>query len=114
MFNDSNKNSFTLSFVSSSTDKKTIITQIEYQVDIGSAQKNISAIYLLVADQTAARVEVPNKANIVAVFENPDVRKKHVDIDGVQYPRDGVSLDYALNDCVDQYRDVKMFYKECR
>ena len=38
MFIDSIKDSFTLSFDSWSTDKKTVDTQLEYQVDIGSAQ----------------------------------------------------------------------------
>ena len=34
MFNDSIKNSFTLSFDSGSTDRKTVNTQLEYQDDI--------------------------------------------------------------------------------
>ena len=55
---------------------------------------------------------VPNKANNVAVFDNLDVRKYFVDIDGVRYPRDGVSIGYTSNDSVDQYRDFKIFYKE--
>ena len=40
------------------------------------------------------------------------MRKYHVDIDGVRYPRHGVSIDYELNDYVDQYRDLKLFYHE--
>ena len=35
-----------------------------------------------------------------------------VDIDGVRYPTDGVSIDYASNDYNDQYRNSKLFYKE--
>ena len=40
------------------------------------------------------------------------MRKNHVDNDGVRYPRDGVNVDYGLNDYVDQYRYIKRFYKE--
>ena len=110
MFNDSNENSFTLSFDSCSRDRKTVDTLLEYQVDIGSAQNINSPKYLLVAHQTAVTIGVPNKTNNFAVFDNLNVRKDHVD--GVGYRRDGFSIDYGLNDYVDQYRDLKFFIKE--
>ena len=68
--------------------------------------------YLIVAHQTAVRLWVPNKANNNAVFDNRDVWKYLVDIDGVHYPRDAVNIDYGLTDYVEQYRDLKLFYKE--
>ena len=89
MFNDSIKDSFTLSFDSWSTDRKTVDTQLEYQADIGSAQNINSPKYLTAVHQTAARIGVPNKANNVAISDHLDVRKYHVDIDAVRYPRDG-------------------------
>ena len=85
---------------------------MDYQVDIGCAQKVNSPKYLIAAHQTAARIGVPNKARNIAVFDNLNVGKYHVDIDGVRYPRDGASIDYESNDYVDQYRDLKFFYKE--
>ena len=30
----------------------------------------------------------------------------------VRYPRDGISFDYASNNYIDQYRNLKLFYKE--
>ena len=108
MFNDSIKNSFTLSFVSWNTDRKTVDTQLEYQVDLVTSQYINSSKFLLVAHQTALRTGVLNKAKNVAVFDNLNVRKYHVDIDGVRYPRDGVSIEYALNDYLDEYRDIKL------
>ena len=51
--------------------------------------------------QTAARIGVPNKAEYIAFFHNLNVRKYHVDIDGVRHPRDGVSIDYASKDYLD-------------
>ena len=62
MFNDSNNKSFTLSFGSWSTDRITVITQLAYQVDIGSAQNIKSPKHALVAQKTTARIGVPNKA----------------------------------------------------
>ena len=102
----------TLSFDSLSTDRKTVDTQLEYQVDIGSAQNINNPKYLIVADQTVARIGVPNKVNNVAVFDILNIRKYNVDIDCIRYSRDGVSIDYASNDYVDQYRDLNLFYKE--
>jgi len=75
MFNDSIKNSFTLSFDSWSTDRKTINTQLEYQVGIGSAQNINSPKNFKVAHQMEARVGVPNKGENIAVFDNLNVRK---------------------------------------
>ena len=55
MFNDSIKNSFTLSFDSWTSERKTVDTQLEYQVDIGSAQNINSPNNLIVVHKTAAR-----------------------------------------------------------
>ena len=111
-FNDSIEDSFTLSFGSWTSKRKTVDTQLEYEIDISSAQKIDSPINLIAVHQTAARISVPNKVNNIAFFDHLDVRKYHVDIDGVRYPRDDVNVDYGLNDYVDQYRDLKTFYKE--
>ena len=112
MSNDFIKNCFTLSFDSWSTDSKTVDTQLEYQNDIGSAQNINGPKYLIAVHQTAARIGVPDKTINVAIFDYINVRKYHVDIDGVRCPRDGVNVDYGSNDYVDQYRDIKNFYKE--
>ena len=109
MFDDSIITTFTSSFDSWSTDQKTVDTQLEYQVDIGSAQ-NINSPKCIIV--TEARIGVPNKANKVAVFDSLNVRKYHVDINGVRYPRDGVNIDYASKEYRDQYEDLKLFYKE--
>ena len=111
LFNESIKTSCTLSFGSWSTDRKTVDAQLEKQAYIGWAQNINSSKYLIVAHQTAARKGVPNKANTVVVFDILDVRKYHVDIDGVRYPRDCVNIDYWLNDYTDQDCDLKSFCK---
>ena len=107
MFDDSIKNSFTLSFDSWSTDRKTVNTQLEYQVDIGTAQNINSSKYLIVFRQTAARVGVPNEKSIFAIFDILNVRHYPIDINGVRYLRDGVNIDYTSDDYLDRYRDLK-------
>ena len=98
MFNDSVKDSFTLSFDSWSSDRKTADTELEYQVDIRSAQNNNSPKNLTAVHQTAARIGAPNKAENVGIFDHLDVREYHVDIDGVRYPRDRANVECGLND----------------
>ena len=112
MFNDSIEESFAFSFDHWTSDRKTVDTQLEYQIDIGSAQNISSPKYLIAVHQTADRMGVPNKTNNVAISDHLNVRKYHVDIDGVRYPGDGVSIDYGLNDYVDQYCDIKLYYHE--
>ena len=102
MFNDSITNSFTLSFASGSTDRRTVDTQLEYQVELGSAQNINSPKYLIAAHQTAVRVGVANKNNNIAILDNPIVRQCHVDIDGIGYPRDGVAIDNNIDCSIDQ------------
>ena len=62
--------------------------------------------YPIVTHQSAARIGVPNKANNIAVFDILDVRKIFLDIDADRYARDGVNIDYASNDYLDQYSDL--------
>ena len=93
-------------------DRKTIGTQLECLVDIGSAQIDNSLKYSMVNHQTAAKTEVPNKTNNYAISDNPNVRTCFVDIDGVKYSRDGVSIDCASKDNLDHCRDPKLFYEE--
>ena len=112
MFNDSIKDGSTLSFDSWTSEKKTVDTQLEYQSDIGSAQNNNCPKFLIAIHQAAARIGVPNKANNIAIFDHVDMRKHHIDIDGNRYPKDSITVDYGLNDYVDQYRDLNLFYRD--
>ena len=114
MFKNSIRKSFTLSYDSWSTDRKTVDTQLKYQNGKISAHIINSPKYLVVSHQTAARIGTPNKAIIIAVFDNLDVGKYFVDIDVVRFPSDGVSIQHASNDYVDLYRDLNLFYNFIR
>ena len=75
MFIDSIKNNFTLSFDSLSTDGKTFDTQLQDEVDIGSAKNINSPKFLIVAHQSAARTAVPNQSINFANFDNLEVQE---------------------------------------
>ena len=111
MFNESIQNNFRIYFDEWYTERRIVTDQI-YQVDIGSAQSVNSPQYLICAHQTAAVADTPNKRTNIFVFNHLNVRKYFIEIDGVRYPRDGVLTNDTLNDFIDQYRDLKYFYKK--
>ena len=62
-----------------------LISDLLVQHDIGSAQQVNSAKYLISAHQTQLRKNVPNKNNIIAIFDNLDLREYYVEIDGPRF-----------------------------
>ena len=112
MFNESIQNNYRKSFDEWYTERRIAIDQI-YQVDIGSAQSVNSPKYLICAQQTTARADLPNRRTNTSVFDHLDVRKYFIEIDGVHYPRDAILSNYNRNDYLDQYKEVKLFYKDC-
>ena len=82
------------------------------QIDIGTAQQVNSPKYLITAHQTAARLNAPYKGINISRFDNLNVRKYFVEIDSVRYPRDAVLINYSENDYIDQYKDLKLIFKE--
>ena len=111
MFNNSIKDNFKISFDSWTSERKIVNTGLEYQVDIGSAKNINSPKYLIVAHQTNARAAGGKLVNN-AIFDNLDVRKYFVEIDGIKYPKDAVDVDYDANKYVYKYRDIGLFFKE--
>ena len=111
IFNESIQNNYRIFFDEWYTERR-IVGDQTYQVDIGSAQSVNSPKYLICAHQTAARADPPNKRNNISIFDNLNVRKYFIEIDRQRYPRNSVLTNYAVNDYIDQYRDLKLFYKE--
>ena len=111
MFNESIMNNYTITFDSWYTERKISNDGREFQVDIGSAQKINSPKYLISAFQTNDRTTA-NKGVNPAIFDENHVTKFFVEIDGVSYPKDGVLINFAKISYLDQYRDIKLFYKE--
>ena len=114
IFNEAIRENFTLSFDSWVTDRKPVNTGNEYQLDIGSASNINIPLYLIVVHQKTQRdnpARPPNQFNN-AVFDNVDVKRYFVEIDGVRYPKDQVETSFSDNKYLDQYRDLKLFWKE--
>ena len=111
MFNEAIMNNYTITFDSWYTKRKISSDGRELQVDIGSAQKINSPKYLISAFQTNARTTACKNVN-PAIFDHNHVIKYFVEIDGVRYPKDGVLIIFEQNSDLDQYRDLKLFYKE--
>ena len=111
MFNEAIMNNYTITFDSWYTERKISNDGRELQVDIGSAQHIICPKYLISAFQTNART-TPNEASNPAIFDNNNVTKYFVETDGVRYPKDGVLINFEENSYLDQYRDLKIFYKD--
>ena len=111
MFNEAIMNNYTITLDSWYTERKISNDGRELQVDIGSAQHINSPKYLISAFQTAVRTTA-NKNSNPAIFDRNNVTKYFVEIDSTRYPRDGVLINFEENSYLDQYRDLKLFYKE--
>ena len=82
------------------------------QTAIGSAQLVNSPKYLICAHQSRTRSNTRNWNSITAIFDNLDLRKYHVQIDFVRYPRDPNLKKHEKNDFIAQYKNQKFFFKE--
>ena len=111
MFNESIQNNYRILFDDCFTERR-VVTDTITQIDICKAQQVNSPKYLIASQQTAARLNAPDKGINVSRFDNLNVRKYFVEIDSVRYPRDDVLINYGENDYIDQYRDLQFFYKE--
>ena len=111
MFNEATQNNYRISYDECFTKRRVISDQIT-QLDIGSSQQVNSPKYLIDVHQTRIRADTANKNNNMAIFDNLDLRKFHIEIDGIRYPRDSVLLNYEQNDYIEQYKDL-IFFLEC-
>ena len=111
MFNEATQNNYKITFDEWYTERRTI-SDLLIQHDIGSAQQAIQPKYLICAHQTNLRTTTPDKKINIAIFDNMDIRKYYVEIDGQRYPRDSVLINYEENDYIQQYKDLKLLWKE--
>ena len=111
IFNEATQNNYKIPFDEWYTERR-ILTDLLVQHDIGSAQNVNSPKYMICAHQKNLRTTIPDKKINIAIFDNLDLRKYFVDIDGQRYPRDSVLTNYEENDYIQQYKDLKLFYRE--
>ena len=111
MFNEATQNNYKISFDEWYTEKR-IISDLINQHDIGSAQNIIQPKYLICSHQTNLRTATSDKKINIAISDNMDIRKYYVELDGQRYPRASVLINYEENDYIQQYKDLKLFWKE--
>ena len=111
MFNEATQNIYKIIFDEWYTERRVISDTIT-QLDIGSSQNVQSPKYLIGAHQTRIRADTANKNINIAIFDNLNLQKYYVEIDSVRYPRDNVLVNYEQNDYTEQYKDLKLFFKE--
>ena len=85
MFNKATQNNYKISYDDWYTERR-VISDLLVQHDVGSAQQVNSPKYMISAHQTKDRVLNPNKNNKIAIFDNLDLHKYYVQIDGQRYP----------------------------
>ena len=117
--NESISKTFTLSYESWTTDSKLVNAANKFQIDISSASNINSPLYLLAVHQLTQRVDPDDDTRILsknrfnnAIFDDVKVRKYYVEIDGIRYPKNPIMVNYDENNYVEQYRDLKKFYRD--
>ena len=110
---------FTFLYESWTTDRNPVDTAREFQIDISSASNINSPFYLIALHQKTQRSDPANPANSLsnnrfnnAIFDHVEVRKHFSEIDGIRYRKNPVMVDYRENNYLEQYRNLKLFYKE--
>ena len=111
MFNEATQNNYKISYDEWFTERR-IISDTITQLDIGSSQNVQSPKYLIGAHQTKDRIDGAISTKNVAIFDNLDLRKYYIEIDGQRYPRDSSLMNYEQNDYIEQYKDLKLVFKE--
>ena len=111
MLTEATQNNYKISYDEYVTERR-IISDMISQTDIESSQRVNSPKYLIGAHQTRASADTANKSNNIAIFDNVSLQKFYIETDGVRYPRDSVVVNYEQNDYIEQYKDLKLFFRE--
>ena len=109
MFNEATQNKNKISFDEGYPERR-LLSYLLVQHDIGSAQQVNSPKYLIAAHQTSLRTTTLDKKINIAIFDNLDLRKNYVEIDGQRYPRDSVLVNYEEKDYIQQYKALNFSF----
>ena len=111
MFNEATQNNYKISYDEWFTERR-IISDTITQLDTGSSQNVQSPKNLIGAHQTKDRIDTPISTKNVSIFDNLDLRKYYIEINGQRDPRDSSLMNYEQNDYIEKYKDIKLFFKE--
>ena len=81
IFNEATQNNYKISYVEWFTDRR-VISDTKTQHDIGRSQNVQSPNYLIGAHQTKDRIDGAISIKNVSLFDNLDLRKYYIEIDG--------------------------------
>ena len=112
MFNEAIQNKYKISYNEWFTESR-ILSDTISKLDIGSSQNVQGHKYLIGAHQKKDRIDAPISTKKVSIFVNLDLRKHYIEIDGQRYPTDSSLMNYEQNEYIGQYKDLKLFFKEC-
>ena len=111
LFNEATQNNYKMSYDEWFTERR-IISDTITQVDIGSSQNVQSPNCLIGAHQMKDKNDGAISTKNVAIYDNLDLRKYCIEIDGQRYPRDSSLMNYEQKDYIEQYKDLEIFFKE--
>ena len=111
MFDEATQNNYKISRDDFFSERR-VTSDMILQHDKGSAQPVKSPKDLFCAHQTKDRTSAPDKKIHIAIFDNLDLRNNQVEIDSLRYFRDSLLINYEQNDYIEQYKDLKLFFKE--
>ena len=111
MFNEATQINYKISYDEFYTERRGLSDLIT-QADIGCSQQGDNPKYFFGAHQTRARADTADKNHTIAIFDNLNLQKYYVEIDGVRYQRDSVLLKYEQYDFIEQYKDLKLYFKD--
>ena len=103
MFNEATQNNYKISYDEWFTERR-IRSDMITQLDIGSYQNVQSPKCLIGAHQTKDSIDAPISTKNVSIFDNLDLRKYYIEIDGQRYPRDSSLMNYEQTDYIEQYK----------
>ena len=111
MFNEATQNSYKIPYDEWFTERR-ILSYTITELDIRSSQNVQSPQYLIGAHQTEDRIDTPISTKNVSMFDNLDLRKYYIEIDGQRYHRDSFLMIYEQNEYIEQYKDLYLIFKE--
>ena len=111
MSNEATQNNYKISFDDYYTERQ-VVSDMFVQHDIGSAKQVNKPKYLTCSHQTKHRTSSSDKKIKIAIFDNLDLRKHHVEIDSIRYPRKSLLINFEKNDYIAPYKDLKKNFEE--
>ena len=119
MCNEAITKTFTFLSESWTTDRISVNTIKEFQLDCGSIENINAPFYLIAAHQKTERIDPADPARNLsdnrfnnAFFDKVYVRKYFEEFIGIRYPNDPTNVHYTQKKYLNQYRDLKLIYKE--